>query len=171
MADEDDLQVEEGKKGGKGMLIGIIVALGAIGGAAAYFFLGSSETPQEAVPTNAPTQAAIPAAPAKAKAIYVEVPEGVLVQLMDGRKTRNVQIRVSLLTRDTEAEDKLKQLMPLIRSELLSFWSQKAVEDFKDAEKRQKLKEETTQHLQKILTEQTGAPLIEKILFTRFVMQ
>lgn len=171
MANEDDLQVEEGKKSGKGLLIVIIVLVGAIGGGAAYFFLGGKEenssTPEQA---NV-TQTAEPAAVTQAPAIYVEVPEGVLVQLLDGRKTRNVQVRVSLVTRSTDAENKLKELMPLIRSELLAFWSQKSVEDFKQADKRQKLKEETAKHLQQVLTEQAGAPLIEKVLFTRFVMQ
>ena len=178
MADEE-LQVEEGgKKKSKLMLI-IIIAVVVIGGAAgAYFFLfaGSDEPAAEQLPE---TEAAAAAAPATqgggaeiGTALYVAMPRPFVFNVPGGGRDRLVQIKVQLLVRGSDNEELVKTHIPLIEGTLLQAFSMSNAEDLVTEAGKIELREQAVSEVKKALEENDiGSNVVERVLFTGFVMQ
>jgi flagellar FliL protein len=178
MADEE-LQVEEGgKKKSKLMLI-IIIAVVVIGGAAgAYFFLfaGSDEPAAEQLPE---TEAAASAAPATqgggaeiGTALYVAMPRPFVFNVPGGGRDRLVQIKVQLLVRGSDNEELVKTHIPLIEGTLLQTFSMSNAEDLVTEAGKIELREQAVSEVKKALEENDiGSNVVERVLFTGFVMQ
>ncbi|WP_334063157.1 flagellar basal body-associated protein FliL [Alteromonas genovensis] len=178
MADEE-LQVEEGgKKKSKLMLI-IIIAVVVIGGAAgAYFFLfaGSDEPAAEQLPE---TEAAAAAAPATqgggaeiGTALYVAMPRPFVFNVPGGGRDRLVQIKVQLLVRGSDNEELVKTHIPLIEGTLLQTFSMSNAEDLVTEAGKIELREQAVGEVKKALEENDiGSNVVERVLFTGFVMQ
>jgi flagellar FliL protein len=178
MADEE-LQVEEGgKKKSKLMLI-IIIAVVVIGGAAgAYFFLfaGSDEPAAEQLPE---TEAAAAAAPATqggsaeiGTALYVAMPRPFVFNVPGGGRDRLVQIKVQLLVRGSDNEELVKTHIPLIEGTLLQTFSMSNAEDLVTEAGKIELREQAVSEVKKALEENDiGSNVVERVLFTGFVMQ
>jgi flagellar FliL protein len=101
----------------------------------------------------------------------VEVPEAILAQIPDGRKTRMVQVRVTLVVRSPEAEDMVKKHMPLIRNNLLEFLTRTGAKALRTPEGREAMKQGALEEVQKLMKEQSGQTLVDRVLFPSFVMQ
>jgi flagellar FliL protein len=178
MADEE-LQVEEGgKKKSKLMLI-VIIAVVVIGGAAgAYFFLfaGSDEPAAEQLPE---TEAAAAAAPATqgggaeiGTALYVAMPRPFVFNVPGGGRDRLVQIKVQLLVRGSDNEELVKTHIPLIEGTLLQAFSMSNAEDLVTEAGKIELREQAVSEVKKALEENDiGSNVVERVLFTGFVMQ
>jgi flagellar FliL protein len=181
MADEE-LQVEEGgKKKSKLMLI-IIIAVVLIGGAAgAYFFLfaGSDEPAAEQLPE---TEAAAAGAAAKeaaqgggaeiGTALYVAMPRPFVFNVPGGGRDRLVQIKVQLLVRGSDNEELVKTHIPLIEGTLLQTFSMSNAEDLVTEAGKIELREQAVSEVKKALEENDiGSNVVERVLFTGFVMQ
>jgi flagellar FliL protein len=178
MADEE-LQVEEGgKKKSKLMLI-VIIAVVVIGGAAgAYFFLfaGSDEPAAEQLPE---TEAAAAAAPATqgggaeiGTALYVAMPRPFVFNVPGGGRDRLVQIKVQLLVRGSDNEELVKTHIPLIEGTLLQTFSMSNAEDLVTEAGKIELREQAVSEVKKALEENDiGSNVVERVLFTGFVMQ
>ena len=178
MADEE-LQVEEGgKKKSKLMLI-IIIAVVVIGGAAgAYFFLfaGSDEPAADQLPE---TEAAAAAAPATqgggaeiGTALYVAMPRPFVFNVPGGGRDRLVQIKVQLLVRGSDNEELVKTHIPLIEGTLLQTFSMSNAEDLVTEAGKIELREQAVSEVKKALEENDiGSNVVERVLFTGFVMQ
>lgn len=200
MADEDlsldDKQdevtdgTEEGKaSGGKKKLIIIIVAavVLVIGLVAAYFLIfAESESDEVATPitevdgtveegadiAEAVEKPAVKVIiPPKGEAIYISIPDPFLVNITSGKRSRMMQIKVQFLVRSKEAEDMVKQHMPLIRNDMLDFFSLADADEVRTREGRNILKKGALETAQKVMTEQVGYEAIEMVLFTGFVVQ
>jgi len=200
MADED-LSLEEPKEGtdaeegeGAGGLAGnkkliIIIAAAAallIGGAAvAYFMLaGDSDKDSDPVADSEITEVtdgkissddgkpveAVPE-PEKGDAIYIGVAEPFLVNIKSGKRTRMMQIKIQFMVRSKEAEDAVKLHMPLIRNNLLDFFSSADAKEVATREGRSALKDGALKIAQQVVKEQAGFDAVEMILFTGFVIQ
>ena len=178
MADEE-LQVEEGgKKKSKLMLI-IIIAVVVIGGAAgAYFFLfaGSDEPAADQLPE---TEAAASAAPATqgggaeiGTALYVAMPRPFVFNVPGGGRDRLVQIKVQLLVRGSDNEELVKTHIPLIEGTLLQTFSMSNAEDLVTEAGKIELREQAVSEVKRALEENDiGSNVVERVLFTGFVMQ
>ena len=178
MADEE-LQVEEGgKKKSKLMLI-IIIAVVVIGGAAgAYFFLfaGSDEPAAEQLPE---TEAAAAAAPATqgggaeiGTALYVAMARPFVFNVPGGGRDRLVQIKVQLLVRGSDNEELVKTHIPLIEGTLLQTFSMSNAEDLVTEAGKIELREQAVSEVKRALEENDiGSNVVERVLFTGFVMQ
>ena len=178
MADEE-LQVEEGgKKKSKLMLI-VIIAVVVIGGAAgAYFFLfaGSDEPAAEQLPE---TEAAAAAAPATqgggaeiGTALYVAMPRPFVFNVPGGGRDRLVQIKVQLLVRGSDNEELVKTHIPLIEGTLLQTFSMSNAEDLVTEAGKIELREQAVSEVKRALEENDiGSNVVERVLFTGFVMQ
>ncbi len=198
MADEDlslddpkeETESEEGEAaGGKKKLIIIIAAAVVVlligGGAAAYFLLGDdSEEGSDPVADSEITEVvdgeeasdevkpvkAVPA-PEKGDAIYIGVAEPFLVNITSGKRTRMMQIKIQFMVRSNEAEDAVKLHMPLIRNNLLDFFSTADAKEVGTREGRTALKDGALKTAQQVIKEQVGFDAVEMILFTGFVIQ
>ena len=194
---EEDLSLEEPKdgddeategSGGKKKLIIIIAAVVIVlligGGIAAYLLLGDDEQAAETVVTEVAdgeegtaeeagegADANRVAAPPQGDAVYVSMPDPLLVNITAGKRNRMMQIKISFLVRSPEAQDALKLHMPLVRNSLLDLFSTTDAEEVRTREGRNKLKEEALTVAQQVLLEQVGFEPIDRLLFTDFVVQ
>ncbi|MET1254784.1 flagellar basal body-associated protein FliL [Aliikangiella maris] len=172
MANEDqDLEIDVEGGAGKGkskMLIIIIAAVLLIGGGAAAFFMmgGEEEAPAE---TAEGEEAAKPVN--KEPAIYVGVPEAITSNLPGERKSRTVQIKMTFMVRGAENEDIVKDHMPQLKNDVLMLVSQQSADELKTPDGRVKLQQQSLETVQATLKDIVGQPVVEKVLFTSFVMQ
>ncbi|GGK30618.1 flagellar basal body-associated protein FliL [Aliivibrio fischeri] len=161
MAEQGD--VPKGKK--KLMIIIALVALLLIGGGvAAWFFMSSEPAPE-------PTEQDIAALEANMPALYLNLPQPFIFNVTGDKRDRLVQLKVQVMMRGVDNEVVAKQHTPLIESALLSTFAAATVEQLREPRGRIELREQATRDIQDAFTKITAKPVVEKVLFTDFVMQ
>ncbi len=157
---------EEAPKGKSKLLIIIIavVVLLAGGGGAAFFLMGSDPAEEE-------TAAQVQAQPAEAPIAYVNIAQPFVFNVTGDNRNRMVQIKVQLMVRGTENENLARYHSPLIESSLLSTFASATVEQLRSPTGRTELRDKATDDIKAALTKSVGQPVIEKVLFTDFVIQ
>ncbi|KLN62964.1 flagellar basal body-associated protein FliL [Vibrio sp. VPAP30] len=165
MADEE-LETEAPK--GKSKLLIIIIAVVVLlagGGGAAFFLMGSDEPAagQEA----AQQEMVAPIDPVA----YVNIPQPFLFNVTGDKKDRLVQIKVQLMVRGSDNENLARYHSPLIESSLLSTFASATVDQLRTVNGRVELRDKATDDIKASLNRAVGQPVIERVLFTDFVMQ
>lgn len=168
MAEESDLKIEESDTGKKKkiIIIGAAVALLLLGGVGGFFLFGGGggDTTAEPEAASAPQQV-------DSAAIYVGMPRPFVFNVADDRRDRLVQIRVQLLLRGSVNEKLARQHIPLIEGSLLRVFSSATADQLSSQEGKDKIRERAMIETQEALKKITGKDVIERILFTGFVMQ
>ncbi|EOD4735439.1 flagellar basal body-associated protein FliL [Vibrio vulnificus] len=157
---------EEAPKGKSKLLIIIIavVVLLAGGGGAAFFLMGSDPAEEEAA-------AKVQVQPVEAPIAYVNIAQPFVFNVTGDNRNRMVQIKVQLMVRGTENENLARYHSPLIESSLLSTFASATVEQLRSPTGRTELRDKATDDIKAALTKSVGQPVIEKVLFTDFVIQ
>jgi flagellar FliL protein len=176
---EEELKIEEGGKKSKLPLIIIAVVVLLGGGAAAYFFLfsGSSEPEQVMEEGGASETEGAAENQAQAKkaqtgsAVYVAMPRPFTFNAPGAGRDRLVQIKVQLMMRGSDNEEQAKSHIPLIEGTLLQTFSASNADDLVTEVGKVALKEDALSAVQESLKEVTGNTVVERVLFTSFVMQ
>lgn len=189
---EKEPEVEIKPSGGKKKLIIIILAalllLGGGGGAAFFFLAGGDEkkaedghgakadehgakadehAAEEDHGDKTPEEIA-----AEKEAFYIKLPRAFMFNAHGQTRDRLVQIKVTLLVRGPANEALAKQHAPLAEGALLKVFSSASVEQITTIEGKQKLKKDALSAVQSALKEITGGKtVVERVLFTGFVMQ
>ncbi|MGB1198203.1 MAG: flagellar basal body-associated protein FliL [Thalassotalea sp.] len=178
MADEKDLELDAGAGKKKKMIIIIaIVALLAITGGGAFFFMSGgedvSQAELDAALSNGESAAegGDSANATKGTALYVPLPRPFRFNVPGAARDRLVEIKVQLLVRGGDNEEAAKKHIPLIESTLLAVFTQANADDLATSAGKTSLKQKALAEVQKVMTEVEDAKVIEKILFTGFVMQ
>lgn len=183
MADEKDLEVDSnGGKKKKMMIIIIAVVVLLAGGGAAFFFMGGSDAPTDeemAAALDSGNGDAAEGGEGEAEvsgaqagtALYVPMPRPFRFNVPGSARDRFVEIRVQLLVRGNDNEEEAKKHVPLIESTLLSVFSISNADDLATSAGKASLKQKSLAEVQKAMTDVTGSKIIEKVLFTGFVMQ
>ncbi|PWI35102.1 flagellar basal body-associated protein FliL [Vibrio albus] len=166
---EEQQPGEEAPKGKKKLLIIIIavVVLLAGGGGAAFFLMGSDDSDMSAEAKAAAEQQATLPEPAA----YVNIAQPFLFNAAGKKRSRMVQIKVQLMVRGTENEDLARHHSPLVESTLLSTFGTATVDQLRTPGGRTQLREQATKDIQATLQEVVGKPVVERVLFTDFVIQ
>lgn len=174
MADELQLEPVEGseeEKAGTGgkkklIIIGIIALVLLAGiGVGAWFFLKSDEPVADG-------KAATEKQPStQMQALYVALPQPFVFNVPGDNGDRLVQIKVQLMVRGAENEGLVKQHLPLVESVLLQTFSTFNEEQLSTVQGRETLRSKSQQAVDKALTKVTGKSVLERVLFTGFVMQ
>ncbi|WP_298440424.1 flagellar basal body-associated protein FliL [uncultured Ferrimonas sp.] len=168
MAEESlELEVKPQSKSRKKLII-IVVALVLVlglGGAAAWFFMGSDDSP--ATPTGTTTTDA--AKPMTAS--YVSLPRPFLFNLPGDNRGFVVQIKVQLQVRSEEAQVIVRKHTPLLRDALLTTFSSAEGKNLRSREGKEELRARALLNVQTAMQSITGHPQVERVLFTGFVMQ
>lgn len=166
MAEKDlELSEESGEGAGKKgiiiyVLIGIVAVAAGVGGTLFFIKGNSNEGLSEE------------AEPPKKKAEYYAIKPPFIVNFKDDKgRQRFLQIGVSVMSRESDAITALQTHAPLVRNNLIMLFSGQSFGELQEPEGKDKLAAQTLEELQRFLQEETGAPGIEKILFTDFVMQ
>ncbi|WP_218353217.1 flagellar basal body-associated protein FliL [Alteromonas lipotrueiana] len=176
MADEE-LQIEEPQKKSKLPLIIIIAVVLIAGGAAAWFFLFSGPdeplAPEQTATGGSPEQAASPA-PSSASvgtALYVAMPRPFVFNVPGAGRDRLVQIKAQLMVRGSDNEETAKMHIPLIEGTLLQVFSASTADELVTEAGKVALREQAASEVQKVMQEMTGEQVVDRVLFTGFVMQ
>jgi len=178
---ENELELDNaGGKKKKMIMIIAVVAILAIGGGAAFFFMGSSDDVASTEVTDGSeggTEGEVSeggqesASVGVGTAIYVSMPRAFRFNVPGASRDRFVEIRVQLLVRGGENEESARKHIPLVESTLLSVFSLANADDLATSAGKMSLKEDALAEVQKTLTDIEGSKVIEKVLFTGFVMQ
>lgn len=177
MAEEKgkDVELELDGAGKKKKMMMIIIAVVVIAaGAGGYFFLmgGESEEQMEAALDSEPVKSAAAKPSAKqGNALYVPMPRPFRFNVPGAVRDRFVEIRVQLLVRGAESEEKAKMHIPLIENTLLNVFSQGNADDLATRAGKASLKQKSLAAVQNIMADVEGDKTIESVLFTGFVMQ
>ncbi|MGB0893677.1 MAG: flagellar basal body-associated protein FliL [Parashewanella sp.] len=170
VAEEETLSLEEQPKPKSKMIIVIIavVAVLLVGGIGAFFLMGDSESPTE--PTmSEPEQVATVSKDKQAR--YVGIGGSFLFNLQAPKRSILVQIKVELMVRGADDETDVKKHIPLIKSELLSTFSAAEANKLKTQSGKDELRQQALINVQNALRPIMGRNVVEKVLFTGFVMQ
>ncbi|ELF6903905.1 flagellar basal body-associated protein FliL [Vibrio cholerae] len=165
---EEDLGTEA-PKGKKKLLIIIIAAvvLLAGGGGAAFFMMGSGGDEAAADAEQKTEKVAAPTDPVS----YVNIAQPFVFNVTGDAKDRLVQIKVQLMVRGSENENLARYHSPLVESSLLATFASATVEQLRTPNGRIELRDKATDDIKAALNQAVGKPVIEKVLFTDFVMQ
>jgi flagellar protein FliL len=168
MADEEIPNVAS--KGKKKLLIIIIAAvvLIVVAGGAAYFLLGSSE-PSAAADSKQEQKQEVEKAGVPVR--YVSIPQPFVFNVTGDNRDRLVQIKVQLMVRGSDNEELARYHSPLVESSLLSTFASATVEQLRSPTGRIELRDKATEDIRTALNRAVGKPVIERVLFTDFVMQ
>ena len=163
MAEAEETKQEAEKPKSKMLLIIIIAVLSVLlvgGGVTAFFMLSGSKdkTAQNEAPKATP-------------AIYFDFKPPFIVNYQVKGRQRFVQISISVLTRKSSVVDVLKKQMPLLRNNLLMTLSSQDFESLRTPEGKEALRQAMLDQIQKVVSQSTGEPGVEQVLFTNFVMQ
>jgi len=183
MADEKDqgkeLELDNtGKKKKMIIIIAIVVVLAAAAGGA-YFFMGGSAVSQEQLDaaldsdSGGDADGAAPAdtAASTGTALYVPMPRPFRFNVPGASRDRFVEIRVQLLVRGSDNEEAAKKHVPLIEGTLLAVFSLSNADDLATSAGKTSLKQKSLAEVHKIMKEVENSNVVEKVLFTGFVMQ
>ncbi|WP_199611221.1 flagellar basal body-associated protein FliL [Flocculibacter collagenilyticus] len=179
MAEEEkELEIEEGGGKSNKMMIIIIAAVVLIGGGVgAFMFLGGDDAPEEgaAEETLAEGEAKSNDGDAPSAdigdAIYVAMPRPFVFNVPGASRDRLVQIKVQMMMRGEENEEKIKSHIPLLEGTLLKTFSSTNADDLGTPEGKDALKAKALSDVQTTLIDVAGGKVIERVLFTGFVMQ
>lgn len=163
MAKEEKTEEQQEKPKSKMMLIIIIAVLVVLllgGGITAFLLMSGGD--DERAKVEAPTQQ---------PAIYFEFKPPFIVNYQWQGRQRFAQVSLSVMTRKGSVVDAMQKHMPLIRNNLLMVFSAQDFDTLRTPEGKEALRQAVLEELQKILTEETGEPGVEQVLFTNFVMQ
>ncbi|MGH8443766.1 MAG: flagellar basal body-associated FliL family protein [Solimonas sp.] len=173
-AEDTKPDVPQKKKGGGSPLMAIVAAvLLSTGASAGVSFMLTKHQLTAAAPADGEHAAKDGEGAAEARKAppnYVPLDPAFVVNL-ESDDTRFLQVQVQLMTRDAKAPDVLKVHEPRIRNAVLLLFSQQHPQDVATRDGKERLQAAVLAEIQKILTEETGKPLVEAVYFTSFVMQ
>ncbi len=167
MADEQPKGGGNAPKSKKKLIIIILIAvvLLAGGGGAAFFLLGSDKSAEVDKPKD-PVAEGLPQ-----PASYVNISQPFLFSVADKKRDRLVQIKVQLMVRGQANEDLARHHSPLIESIILSTLGAATAEQLKSPNGRSQLKDQATENIRSSMMKLVNKPVVEKVLFTDFVIQ
>ncbi|MFT6896373.1 MAG: flagellar FliL protein [Paraglaciecola sp.] len=176
MADEELQMEDDGKKSKLKLIIIIVVALLVVAGGAAYFLLGSNDEQIEPqVNSQDGAKEAIEpeySGPAKmGTALYVSIPNPITFNVPGASRDRLVEIKVQLMVRGTDHEEKVKMHIPSIQGALNKAFSKANADDLSTEAGKIAVRDNALKEVQKTLKDVAGNELVEQVLFTGFVMQ
>ncbi|MGR5093811.1 flagellar basal body-associated protein FliL [Vibrio maritimus] len=167
MAEES---LEPAKTNSKKLLIIIVAAIVVLlaAGGGAYWFLSSDDSVDtQPMTTSGSAAPAVPVDPIS----YVNLAQPFVFNAAGNQRDRMVQIKVQLMVRGLDNESQARYHSPLIESTLLSTFASATVEQLRSTNGRVELRDQATQDVQASLSQVVGKPVIERVLFTDFVIQ
>jgi flagellar FliL protein len=164
--DNDDEAVEAGKSKKKLIIIiAAVVLLLLVNVVAMVLIVGSMKPEEEEKKEDTPVVEVLP------KPNFIEITPAFIVNFEDQSLARFLQISVQLMTRDPAQVAAIQLHLPRIRNNLVLLFSSQDYQSMSSQEGKIQLRKRALEEVQSILREQLGAPTVEEIYFTNFVMQ
>lgn len=111
------------------------------------------------------------AAPAAVGPSYVDLEPSFILNYGDPRRIRFLQASITLRVRDTAAALEVTQHSDAIRHAIIMLFSRQPEEKIRTSTGRDEILKQALRELQDLMVEETGSPLIDRVLFTGFVLQ
>ncbi len=105
------------------------------------------------------------------KAVYVSLVPALVGNFGAGLKLKFYKADIALRVAGSEAEDKVKYHEPLIRNQLVILFSQQTDASMGTVGAKETLRLEALKQVQDVLTQETGQPLVEDLLFNNLIIQ
>jgi len=102
---------------------------------------------------------------------YVELEPAFTLNYGDLRRTRYIQTTMTLRLTDSKTEPEVKVHNDAIRHTIIMLFAEQSTETLKSTEGRDEFLAQLTKELQNLMKQETGKPLIERVLLTTFIMQ
>ncbi|MBS0425376.1 MAG: flagellar basal body-associated protein FliL [Proteobacteria bacterium] len=151
----------EGKKGKKGLIITLLVAIIAIGAGAGgvwYFMkMSGGEESEPAQPKPKPTK-------------FVDL-DVFTVNLQPEENNQYLQVGLTIKARETEVIQEITKQMPDIRNRILMLLSSKKAAEIAGIQGKQLLSQQIAEEIKKSLDSEELQDDIREVLFTSFVIQ
>lgn len=144
------------------IIAAVVLLLG--GGGAAFFLMGSDSSEPEQEQAETVEENTNPVA-------YVNIAQPFLFNVSGDLRDRMVQIKVQLMVRGSENEELARYHSPLVESTLLGTFASATVDQLRSATGRVDLRKQATDDIKAAMTKVVGTPVIERVLFTDFVIQ
>ncbi len=175
MAEESE-NTEEPKSSKKMIIIIGAVVLLLAGGGGVYFFMSGDEPVTEgenAGQAQKEAEAADEDEEEGAEKVlsYYELDQPLRVNFPQGSRFSLIEIRVSFMIEDPEAEELLKKHKPMIVNNLLMAISAAGSDKLATKEGKQELQKIILDDVNKVMKKMTGKERVKNVFFTRFVMQ
>ncbi|MDH3872009.1 MAG: flagellar basal body-associated FliL family protein [Gammaproteobacteria bacterium] len=146
------------------IVVGVLL-LGAVAAGAMLFL-------KEAPPAEGDAEGEVTEkAPKVAEPIYQGLDPDFVVAFQNPKTVRFIKLSVEVMARDDDVIEAVKLHMPAIRDRVIMLLSTKDEDSLLETTGKEKLREELLAAVQVVLNENTGAPGIEAVYFTNFVMQ
>ncbi|WP_213608808.1 flagellar basal body-associated protein FliL [Pseudoalteromonas sp.] len=175
MAEDTNLEIEEKSKSKSKLIIIIVAAVLVIVGAVAGYFLlsGSDESTQNSAEDTLVSEdtATSKNSATIGTALYVAMPRPFVFNVPGSTRDRVVQIKVQLLVRGSGNEETAKKHIPLIEGTLLSVFSMTTAEELSSSVGKETLRFTALDKVQAAMMDVEGSKVVERVLFTGFVMQ
>ncbi|WP_095145896.1 MULTISPECIES: flagellar basal body-associated protein FliL [unclassified Pseudomonas] len=78
---------------------------------------------------------------------------------------------VALRVTGDEAAKAVKANEPLIRNQLVALFAQQTTETMNNVEAKEKLRQEALKQTQQVMSDETGKPVVEDLLFNNLIIQ
>ncbi len=88
-----------------------------------------------------------------------------------GPKLHVYKADVALRVTGAEAQKLVKQNEPLIRNQLVALFTQQTIDSMGNVDSKEKLRQEALKQTQQVLSQETGKPVVEDLLFNNFIAQ
>ncbi len=181
MADDEDKDLAEGKKGSGSMKLVIVAVVAATlvatgGTFGVLWFTGALSGGKAAAEgQQAHGDGAAGAEEAEEKEqhppTYIALDPPFVVNFDNPTVARFLQVKVQVMTRDPEVAKAIEEHMPVIRNNLVMLFSGQKYEEVATREGKERLRKQTLAEIRKVLEERIGRPGVEDVYFTAFVMQ
>jgi len=141
----------------------------------AYFLLSGSDESAEPLTEDA-ASSEVASAPKSSSAsvgtaLYVAMPRPFIFNVPGASRDRIVQIKVQLLVRGDGNEEAAKKHIPLIEGTLLSVFSMTTADELSTSVGKETVRFTALDKVQAAMMDVEGNKVIERVLFTGFVMQ
>lgn len=165
MSNEKSVEPAAGGKK-KWIVIGIIavVLICALGGGAFYWFSSGSSSSEQQDPQNAKSGK-------DEQALYIAYSVPFIFNVQGEKQQRMAQVSVRLMVRGEENEKLAKDHLVLIEHTISSELALGTVEQLRSANGQAELRAHVLERVQSELMRMVEQPVVEKVLFTDFVMQ
>jgi len=152
----------------RAILIIAALAIVAVGGSAAFWYL----RPAEASATSPTAAGTTDGANHKAAPLYYKFDPAFVVNFGSPGNVRYLQIMIEAMSRDQKIMDELKVVEPAIRNDLMLLFSSQQYEDLLTQEGKEKLRKSTLESIRKALAAESSNPEgLESVYFTSLVIQ
>lgn len=88
-----------------------------------------------------------------------------------GPKLHVYKADVALRVTGAEAQKLVKANEPLIRNQLVALFTQQTFDSMGSVDAKEKLRQEALKQTQQVLSQETGKPVVEDLLFNNFIAQ